>query len=166
MDNVNLHRVWQETVYRLDILSRRVSEGRDVMAASEFARWIFFSGIIQLCKEHAQDGFLKIDGSLLQWKVEQLIEQCNERFRTNNLDPNFKAEDFRSLHDKLDTMAGYLSRLSVAPAVTIRTSSETIFSGSNSSRKNGQHRTEDDSTVASVRPRGSAEPLDVSEADT
>ena len=104
---------------RLDSFRRRVDEGRDVMAASEFARWVFFSGLIQLCKENSQDGFFKVDGALLQWTCEHLIEQCNERFRANNFDPSFEQAEFQSLHEKIDMMAGYLSRLSVAPSVVI-----------------------------------------------
>ena len=119
VNSANLHRIWSETMGRLEAFSRRVSEGRDVIAASEFARWVFFSGLIQLCKENSQDGFFKVDGALLQWTCDQLIERCNERFRTNNLEPSFRAEEFQSLHDKIDRMAGYLSRLSVAPAVVV-----------------------------------------------
>ena len=99
--------------------ARCVSEGRSVMAASAFARWLNFSGLLELFKANPQDDPFKVDGAFAQWTVDQLIEQCNERFRTGNLDPNFKAKDFQSLHDKIDLMAGYLSRLSVAPAVTV-----------------------------------------------
>ena len=100
MHTAGLHRIYRETMNRLDVLSRRVAEGRDVMAASEFARWLSFSGIIRLCEENACGGDLKVDGALLRWTCEQLIQQCNER---------------------IDLMAGYMSKLSVAPSVSVHT---------------------------------------------
>jgi hypothetical protein len=111
--------MWQETMNRLASLSRRVSEGRDVAPASDFARWLNFSGLLEFFKENPQAEPFKVDGAFMQWTVDQLIEQCNERFRTGNADPNFKATEWQSMHEKIDKMAGYLSRLSVAPAVSV-----------------------------------------------
>jgi hypothetical protein len=113
MEKVVLHRIWSETIGRLDSFRRRVAEGRDVMAASEFARWVFFSGLIGLFKENAQDGFFRVDGALIQSKCEQLIESCNERFRSNDVSPHFDSAEFKSLHEKVDCIAGYLSKLVV-----------------------------------------------------
>ena len=119
MNAVNTYRLYNETKNRLETLSRRVSEGRDMVAASEFARWVFFSGIIQLCKENAVDGALKVDGALLEWTVNELVQKCNERHRTNSSAPTVTEAELKSVHEKLDTIAGYLSRLSVAPAVAV-----------------------------------------------
>lgn len=111
--SVNLHRIWLETSGRLDVLSKRVQEGRDVMAASEFARWLFFSGILKLLEANSQDGPLKIDGAFLRWKCEELIQQCNDRFRKNSAEPSFTEATFQSIHEKLDKIAGHVSGLSV-----------------------------------------------------
>lgn len=113
-DNVSLHIIYKETMNRLASLSRRVSEARDVAEASDFARWLYFSGIINLLEANPYPEPLKVDGAFMRWTVDQLVEQCNERFRTNNSDPTFKAAEFQSLHEKIDTMAGYLSRLASA----------------------------------------------------
>ena len=114
-----LHCIWRETINRLDIFRQRVQENKDVMAASEFCRWLFFSGLIKLFKDNAQDGFLKVDGSLLESKIQTLLGMCNDRFRTNNQEPTFERTQIESLNEKIDSMAGYLSRLSVAPAVVV-----------------------------------------------
>lgn len=120
-DAVQLHWIWRETSNRLDVLHRRVQEGRDVMAASEFARWLNFSGIIKLLEANAQDAPLKVDGALLRSKCEIVLAQCNDRFRTNSEDPNLAKAELLSIHEKLDTLAGYVSRLS-APAVAVERS--------------------------------------------
>jgi len=114
-----LHRIYSETVNQLDSFSRRVQEGRDLEAASNFARWLSFSGIIMLLEAFPSPLPLKVDGRFLRWKCDELIEACNLRFRTNNLNPSFESKEFESMHEKIDRMAGYLSRLSVAPAVTV-----------------------------------------------
>ena len=117
--NVNIHRIWNETLNRLETFRARVQENRDVMAASEFARWLFFSGLIELFKANAQDGFFKVDGCLIESKVETLLSMCNDRFRTNDQETSFQKSEFESLREKIDRMAGYLAKLSVAPAVAV-----------------------------------------------
>jgi hypothetical protein len=112
-------RIYRETVNQLDSFSRRVQEGRDLEAASNFARWLSFSGILMLLEAFPEPEPFKVDGRFLRWKCEQLIEAVNLRYRTNNSNPSFEAKDFESMHEKIDRMAGYLSRLSVAPAVTV-----------------------------------------------
>ena len=118
-DQHTLHKVWLETYNRLETLRRRVNEGRSIDEASGFARWISFSGLIPLFKANAQDGFFKVDGALIESKVELVISMCNDRYRTNNTEPTFEQAELESLHEKIDRMAGYLSRLSEAPAVAV-----------------------------------------------
>ena len=97
----NLYWLWRETMNKLSSFKSRVSEGRDVTAASEFARWLQFSGIIKLLEANPQPAPLTVDGPLLRWTTDELINQCNERFRTNNLDPSFKATEFQTMHQKI-----------------------------------------------------------------
>ena len=111
--------IYRETISRLNTLSRRVSEGKDVLAASEFCRWLQFSGIIPLLKanSNSEPPPLKVDGSFLEWKVEDLLQSCNQYFATGHVSGNLSAAYLQSLHEKIDLMAGYLGKLSVAPSV-------------------------------------------------
>jgi hypothetical protein len=120
-DIINLATIYRETTNRLEVFTRRVQEGKDVMPASEFCRWLEFSGILPLMLTHTnqEQGPFKIDGSLLRWRCDQLLDNCNERLRTGNENPTFEKLEFQSIHEKIDRMAGYLSRLSVAPAVSV-----------------------------------------------
>ena len=125
--NLAIALVYKETLGRLKSLSRRVAEGRDVMAASEFARWLNFSGILRLCEENPQDDPFKVDGAFLGCYCQLLIDQCNERFRTNNFSPKFESDDFQSLHDKVDavvrnleTVAGYMAKMTVSGQISVR----------------------------------------------
>jgi len=130
-DATNLYWIWKETINRLDTLSRRVAEGRDVMAASEFCRWLNFSGIFKLFDANPQPEPLKVDGAFARWKCEELLRACNDRFRTNSNAPTIGEKEMRSLHEKLDVLAGYVSRLP-APAAAMTSAPENEVS-------NGQH---------------------------
>lgn len=78
LDKVSLHVIWRETDNRVKVLRARVREGSDVMAASEFARWLQFSGILRLLRE--QDFPLPCRGELLRREVELLVVECGEWF--------------------------------------------------------------------------------------
>jgi hypothetical protein len=122
-ETATLARIYGQTVNQLDAFSKRVQEGRDVEAASDFARWLSFSGIPTLLERYPNQvqshDPLKVDGSFLRWKCEQLIEACNERFRTNSLNPAFAKKEFESMHEKIDRMAGYLSKLTAARVINV-----------------------------------------------
>lgn len=112
-DAVQLHWIWRETVNKVAVFERRVQEGKDVMAASEFARFIKCCGLIGLLKANDRVEPLKVDGALLEWKLDELLRLCNERFRTCSIEPNLNAAYVQTLHEKVDLIAGYVSRLSV-----------------------------------------------------
>ena len=115
---VQFHRIWSETNRRLDSLSDRVRENLEVMAALDFARWLFFSGLLELLEAHSCQGLLKVDGPNLRWKCQELQHDCQERLRLNDSKPHLEALQLQSIREKLDTMAGYLSKLVVSgPAV-------------------------------------------------
>ena len=114
------HRIWSETDSRLDILRARVAENKDVMAALDFARWLFWSGLLELLEANACSGFLKVDGANLRWKCRELQRECQERFRLNDNEPHIAALRLQSIDEKLNTMAGYLSKLVAAGSASVQ----------------------------------------------
>ena len=81
--------------------------------------------LLERCPNQVQSHHpLKVDGSFLRWKCEQLIEACNERFRTNSLNPAFAKKEFESMHEKIDRMAGYLSKLTAARTINVELAPE------------------------------------------
>lgn len=60
------------------MLRARVREGTDVLAASEFARWLQFSGILRVLPE--QPFPLPCHGDALRREVGQLVAECGEWF--------------------------------------------------------------------------------------
>ena len=101
------------------------------MEASRFARWLIFSGMAELFKAHPQDGFHKVDGWLLDSKTQTLIQMCNDRLATGSKSPQFEHVEFQSLHHKVDLIAGYLAKLTVAPSGEASGPVLTVLEGGN-----------------------------------
>lgn len=119
--NANFHRVYTECCARVEIYCKRVAEARDVQAASDFAKFLFFSGIIGLLKENASPEPLKVDGAHLAWKLEDLIERCNGHFRSNGRASGVSPGELESVHEKLarvsanvEMLAGQICKLTAA----------------------------------------------------
>lgn len=117
MSAATCHKIYIETVNHIDRHMARVKEGRDVDGAKLFANWLFWSGIPTLLKENSEPAPLKCDGAFLSWKLNELIEACNEFYRTNK-PVGLNGNDIQSIHERLDkltgnldTVAGGLSRL-------------------------------------------------------
>jgi hypothetical protein len=88
--------VYRSTLARLETLAVRVSEGKDIMASSEFARFFVSSGIAELIAEHNP-----ADGRKLCKVASDLLDTCNERFRTGNTEAKIEAVQFQSLQEQL-----------------------------------------------------------------
>lgn len=80
LNPVELHVLWRETNNRVNVLAARVREGVDVMAASEFARWLQFSGVLRVLLHNEAGMPLPVRGRELDGKVKQLVASCGEWF--------------------------------------------------------------------------------------
>ena|ERR1700722_20092407 len=90
----NLHWLWKETVNRLDSLARDVREAKNVAEASNFARWLQFSGILMLFRNNpSTTKHLEVDESVVRKKIDDLIYECGELFRGGKHDPKYAASD-------------------------------------------------------------------------
>lgn len=118
-DLLDLHKIWRETNNQIDLLSRGVAENRGVDPALNFARWLLRSGILPLLERHSGEGFWKFDGANLRWKAEELQRQCQDRYARKDGSAQIQDKDLRTIHEKLDSIAGYLSKVAgqVGPVV-------------------------------------------------
>lgn len=110
-----LARLWRETSRVLDRYQERVDQGHDLMPALDFARYVLWSGLVPLMKSEGQDGALKIDGSLLEWKAKELQEAVQARFRSERNGKCMLHEtQLEALNRKLDLIAGRLAQVTTA----------------------------------------------------
>jgi len=107
---LSVYRIWQETSTRLGCYERRVSEGVDLMPALDFARFVFWSGIPDLCEQcHAVTGALKTDGSALRKRAKALQSLCEEMM-TGEAAPRIHETQMEAINRKLDLIAGHVGR--------------------------------------------------------
>jgi len=98
--------MWRETDRFLESLAMSVREGKRVMEASQFARWLNFSGLVSLLKENKAPSPLLCDGVGLQKKLDDLLYECGELFRGGKHDPKYAASDIAEINRKLDLLIG------------------------------------------------------------
>jgi len=112
-----LHVMWRETSQRLTVLHSRVRQGVDVQAASEFCRWLQFSGVVKLLELYPQDGHLRVDGPALRRQITDVIQECGERFNHPKNDPTVTRSELEMISDRLGSierkLAGGVPELSV-----------------------------------------------------
>jgi hypothetical protein len=107
---LDVFRVCQETARRMDTLAARVVEGKFILEASEFVRWLRFSGIVGLCQANQAAGELPIDGAGLAVKCRELHEACNERLTSGDKTVRFENLAVESIVDRLAAIEAKLTR--------------------------------------------------------
>lgn len=91
-----------ETHFKLAALSREVREGKNVLYASQFARWLQFSGLVRLLE-------LVSDGVSIQKELGDLLFECGEIFKGGKVDPKYAASDIAEINRKLDLLLAHES---------------------------------------------------------
>jgi len=107
-DAVLLHTLYQKTLWELESYEKRAREGKDLMPALDFARYVRVSGLAKLLKEYPATGTLKVDGAFLEWKANDVQEMIQRQFVTG-ISPGPTTSDLQNISHKLDLIAGYLS---------------------------------------------------------
>jgi len=116
ISKVQAHVLWRETNTRLDVLAGRVREGVDVQAASEFARWLFFSGVIQVLTPHEAGYPLPCRAQELKKKTDQLVSACGEWFadheRSNTKpEPTVPRSQLEAINEQLRNINAQLGEI-------------------------------------------------------
>ena len=143
--------LYKETVNFLDVLAREVREGKNVMLASQFARWLQFSGLIKIFEAYPSSApHLVSDAAAVSTKVNDLLFDCGELFRGGKFDPKYAASDIAEINRKLDEILKR-SGNSVQAKAPAESSAETS--------PNGRTITTTYPVVASYKRNGMAAPL-------
>jgi hypothetical protein len=103
---VTRKRVVDETAHYLADLARCVRECKRVDEASRFARWLIFSGILDLCRE---DTSAAMHADRLAREASDLQMECGELFRGGKADPKYAESDIAEINRKMDAMASILA---------------------------------------------------------
>jgi len=108
-DDVTVYTIARETTSRLETLTKRVREGKDLHSAKEFSSYLRWSGVLKLLETHESTGPLKVDGALIRWKNDQLIAAINEQFKNSSVIVPLELSALEAINHKLDLLAGRLA---------------------------------------------------------
>lgn len=113
LNNVQLHVLWRETDNRLVSLARSVREGKSVDEASNFCRWLRFTGLIELLEQNENPLPLIVSGRELRRKVEDILFDCGECYKGGKPPlPRYSESDMASVMARLDTITDRLNEIS------------------------------------------------------
>ena len=123
-ETLNLWQIWRECDRRIDSLAQSVREGVQVDEASNFGRWLRFSGILTLLQPFEQEVPLPIRASELSRKCEDLIYECGEWYRSHERsnkprDAYISASKLAAIEDDLRAIKDALRLPSMATTDTV-----------------------------------------------
>jgi len=111
-DVVTLHQIWRETTRKLESFARDVRESKRVLEASDFARWLQFSGVVKIMEAFPNPEPLRVDGAAIRKQISDLLYDCGESFRNGKADPKYAASDIAEINRKLEVIAAHVATLS------------------------------------------------------
>ena len=95
--------LFRETSNRIATYLRLVAEGKCLDEASNFARWLQFSGLMGVLRSNPQPMPLPVDGEKLRLQMEELIAACGEVYAKwgNNPAPQYQKTDIDEIREQL-----------------------------------------------------------------
>jgi len=117
-DAADVHFLWLHTSTRIESLYREVLEGKNVLEAADFGRWVRNSGVLKMFYKNPCDGPLRVDGKALDKKIGDLLFECGEKFRGGKITVTYQPSDISEIHRKIDLLASHIARFAPVPTVT------------------------------------------------
>jgi len=108
-DILTAHRIWSETDRRIESLLAQVREGVAVDEASNFSRYLIFSGIFGLLLPYEQDVPLPIRSLELKRKCDTLAAACGEWYSLH--ERSLKPRDAYVSKSRLEAIEARLARI-------------------------------------------------------
>lgn len=116
VDKHTLAWLFRETMTKLEVYARRVDEGKDVQAASEFARWVRMSGLVKLFAANPQGEPLAIDAKRVETQIDTILTGCARQWKAGAVG-KVELAAIEAISQKLDLIAGHVAKLSPFVAV-------------------------------------------------
>jgi len=118
IDETDWHWLWKETFAKLETFSRLVRECKQVTEAADFCRWLQFSGLPKMFKQHPQAAPLRVDHVVIDNQIRDILFECGELFRKGKADPQYTQSDIAEINRKLDIIAAHVSQFPPPLAAT------------------------------------------------
>lgn len=98
-----LHKLWRASTTRVDNYLALLKEQKAVDEASNFARWLNNSGLLEILRDNPQPEPLQVDGAALTRSVNLLIEGNGAVYSKwgKTPPPEYAKTDIEGIHDQL-----------------------------------------------------------------
>jgi len=121
LEEHEIHLMWLNTSTQIERYQARVNEGVELMAASEFGRWLRFSGFLKVFERSPQPPPLEVDAKQLKLKLEKLLSDCGEKLQQDR--PGYvPVSALERVNHKLDLIAAHVAGMT--PRLAEATQSE------------------------------------------
>jgi hypothetical protein len=108
-DETDLHFFWRSVKARLETLDKRVREGKEVEEASDFARWVQWSGLVKLFESFPQGEPFAVSAAEILRLVGEVLFDCEMWWKKNPRGPWVAKSELEAVNHKLDLIAGQLA---------------------------------------------------------
>lgn len=108
-DETDLHFMWKSVKSRLETLDKRAREGNEVDEASDFARWIEWSGLTKLFDEFPAGPPFEVSGSAIRRLAREVLFDCELWWKKNPRGPWVAKSELEAVNQKLDLIAARLA---------------------------------------------------------
>lgn len=129
LDAFNLHWLWKETSAKLEVFLRRAREGKDLQAASEFARWVQTSGLIKLFSDNPAEVPHTVSGKETERLLKEVIYECGEQWNKRRCEAQIAVSELEAINHKLDLIAGQLVEMDTKAGVLVAPPLRVLESG-------------------------------------
>jgi len=108
MDSVQIYKLFSETQCLATRYERAVREGKELLAAVEWVRFLVNSGILELLKRIASESVIRIDVSELEKRVTRVREEAQFQWSCSVNKPHIDLSEVEAIHRKVDAMAEWM----------------------------------------------------------
>jgi len=109
LTGLQLHKLWCETNNFVERLTKDVREVKNVNAASDFVRWLQWTGLLEILVAAESPMPLPVRGGELKLKVKKLLDACNDLYQDGKATPRYTESDIAEINRKLDIIAAHVA---------------------------------------------------------
>jgi len=108
-DETDLHFMWKSVKSRLESLDKRAREGNEVDEASDFARWVQWSGLTKLFDQFPAGPPFEVSGAEIRRLAGEVLFDCELWWKKNPRGPWVAKSELEAVNHKLDLIAARLA---------------------------------------------------------
>lgn len=113
---VTYFRLCREIACRLDMLEKRVKEGKALQETKDFCSFLRWSGVLKLLELNStteRESNLPVDGPLLRWRAEQLEHLAHKQMNAMCKEITIELCMMERIEHRLDLIAAQVARIPI-----------------------------------------------------